>query len=91
MTLAANEFGEPGLGGWWTGIILGFIVVVVVVVIVGILLTLAARIGGQAVEAVGLLEDTREGTAPLAELTRTNDLLTSILRGAATARQALGG
>ncbi len=91
MTLAANEFGDADLGGWWAGLIIGFLVVVVVVVVVALLLSLASRIGAQAGEAVGLLEQTRAATQPLPELVRTNETLQSILRGAVTARQALGG
>ncbi len=91
MTLALNEYGEPDLSSWWVGLIIGFVVVVVVVVVVGVLLMLASRIGPQAVLAVGLLEETRAATQPLAELSRTNELLQSILKGAVTARKALGG
>lgn len=86
-----NEFGEPSLGGWWAGLIIGLVVVVVVVVVVTVLLVLAARINAQARAAVRALEATRSTTQPLVELGRTNDTLQSILRGARTARQALGG
>lgn len=86
-----NEFGEPDIGGLWTGVIIGFAIVVVVVVVVGVLLMLASRINAQAGEAVRLLGETRTATQSLAELGRTNELLQSIGRGAVTARQALGG
>jgi hypothetical protein len=86
-----NEFGEPHLGGWWAGLIIGLVVVVVVVVVVSVLLVLASRINTQARAAVRELEATRSTTQPLAELRRTNDTLQSILRGARTAREALGG
>ena len=42
-----NEFGEPSLGGWWAGLIIGLVVVVVVVIVVSVLLVLAARINAQ--------------------------------------------
>jgi ABC-type multidrug transport system fused ATPase/permease subunit len=86
-----NEFGEPNLGGWWLGLIIGLVVVVVVVVVVGVLLVLASRINAQVRAAVRELEPTRTTTQPLVELSRTNDTLQSILRGARTAREALGG
>lgn len=91
MTLAVNEFGEPGLGGWWTGLVIGFVLVVAVVVVVGTLLALASQIGRQARQAVGLLGKTSAATQPLVELNRTNQTLQSIIRGAVAARQALGG
>jgi len=86
-----NDFGEPGLGGWWAGLIIGFVVVVVVVVIVGTLLMLARRIGERANAAVGLLEQTREATRDIGGLAQTDKTLQSIARGAVAARQALGG
>ncbi len=86
-----NQFAEPSLGGWWAGLIIGLVVVVVVVVVVSVLLVLASRINGQARAATRELEGTRSTTQPLAELGRTNATLQSILRGARTAREALGG
>ncbi len=86
-----NEFGEPSLAGWWTGLIIGLVVVVVVVVVVSALLVLASRINAQARAAARELEGTRSTTQPLAELARTNSTLQSILRGARSAREALGG
>ena len=91
MILAVNEFGEPDLGGWWTGLVIGFVLVVAVVVVVGALLALASQIGTQAGHAVGLLEQTQAGTRSLSELKRTNQTLHSIIGGAVAARQALGG
>jgi Sec-independent protein translocase protein TatA len=86
-----NEFGEPDVSGLWVGLVIGFAIVVVVVVVVGVLLMLASRINAQAGAAVRLLAETRTATQPLEELARTNELLQSILRGASSARQALGG
>lgn len=86
-----DEFGEQSLGGWWVGLTIGVVVVVVVVIVVSVLLVLASRINGQVRTAASELEPTRANTQSLVELSRTNDLLQSILRGARTARQALGG
>lgn len=86
-----NEFGEPYVGGWWAGLIVGCAIVVVVVAAVAALLVLASRINEQVGVAVRELEGTRSTTQPLVELGRTNGLLQSILSGARTARQALGG
>jgi Kef-type K+ transport system membrane component KefB len=86
-----NELGNPHLAGWWTGLIIGLVVVVVVVVLVSVLLVLAARINAHVRAAIRELEATRPNTQPLGELSRTNDTLQRILRGARTARQALGG
>lgn len=86
-----NEFGQPQLGGWWAGLIIGLVVVVVVVIVVSALLILAARINGHARAATRELEATRSTTQPLVDLARTNATLQSILRGARAARQALGG
>ncbi len=91
MVVAANTFGEADLSGFWIGLIIGFIVVVVVVVVVGALLALASRIGGRARESVQALEVARSNTQTIGELRRTNSTLQSILRGARSARQALGG
>jgi hypothetical protein len=91
MVLALNDFGEPDLGGWWIGLIIGFDIVLVVVIIVGALLALASRIAGQVRTSVGLLDVTRTRTESLAELGRANQTLRSILSGARAAREALGG
>ncbi len=86
-----NESGESYLGGWWAGWAIGLVVVVIVVVVVLVLLVLAARINAQVRAAIAELEAIRSTTQPLVELRRTNDTLQSILRGARTARKALGG
>jgi hypothetical protein len=91
LEVTLNEFGEPSLGGWWTGLIIGLVVVVVVVVVVSMLLLLASRINAHVRAATRELEATQPTTQPLVELRRTNDTLQSILRGARAARQALGG
>lgn len=86
-----NEFGNPHLAGWWTGLIIGLVVVVAVVIVVSVLLVLASRINAQVRVAIRELEATRPNTQPLGELSRTNDTLQRILRGARSARAALGG
>lgn len=86
-----NEIGGPHLGGWWAGLIIELVAVVAVAVVVSVILVLAARINTQARAATRELEATRLTTQPLGELSRTNDTLQSILRGARTAREALGG
>jgi hypothetical protein len=83
--------GEPSLTGWWAGLIIGLVVVVVVVILVGTLLVLASRINAKARAATRELEAARRTTQPLAELGRTNATIQSILQGARTAREALGG
>lgn len=77
--------------GWWTGLFIGLAVVLVVVIVVTMLLVLASGINSRAGAAVRELEAIQSTTQPLVELTRTNDTLQSILRGARSARQALGG
>jgi hypothetical protein len=86
-----NKFGEPHLGGWWAGLIIGLVIVVIVVIVVSVLLVLAARINAQARAAARELEATRSTTQPLVELGHTNATIQSILRGARAAREALGG
>lgn len=93
MVVAANtlNLNEADLSGFWTGLIIGFVLVVAVVVVVGALLALASRIGGRARESVQALEVARSNTESIEQLKRTNSTLQSILRGARSARQALGG
>jgi ABC-type multidrug transport system fused ATPase/permease subunit len=86
-----DALAQPSLAGWWTGLIIGLVVVVVVVVVVSVLLVLAARINAKARAATAELDAIRSTTQPLAELANTNTALQSILRGARTAREALGG
>jgi type II secretory pathway component PulJ len=86
-----NGNGNPHIAGWWTGLAIGLVVVVVVVILVSVLLVLASRINAQVRAAIRELEATRPNTQPIVELNRTNDTLQRILRGARTARQALGG
>lgn len=86
-----NDIGASHLGGWLVGLIIGLAVVVVVVIVVSVLLVLASRINSQARAVARELEATRSTTQPLVELRRTNDTLQRILRGARTAREALGG
>jgi hypothetical protein len=86
-----NEFGDPYVGGWWIGLIIGSAIVVVIVAVVGALLVLASQINEQVRAAVRELDVTLSTTRSLVELGRTNATIQSILSGARTARQALGG
>jgi hypothetical protein len=87
-----NDIGGPQhLGGWWAGLIVGVVIVIVVAIVVSTILILASRINAQARAAARELEPIRSTTQPLAGLSRTNDTLQSILRGAQAARKALGG
>lgn len=81
----------PGLGGWYVGLAIGFLVVVVVVVIVASILALATRISQQAQTAIQGLEQVRINTAPLKGVDTTNTCGLAILKACQTARGALGG
>lgn len=81
----------PGLGGWYAGIAIAFLIVAVVVVIVASILGLAARISQQAQAAIQGLEQVRINTAPLAGVDKTNASGLAILKACQTARAALGG
>ncbi|MGH8901582.1 MAG: hypothetical protein ACRDYA_07835 [Egibacteraceae bacterium] len=81
----------PGLGGWYLGIAIGFLVVVVVVVIVASILALAARISEKAQTAIQGLEQVRINTTPLKGVDTTNACGLAILKACQTARGALGG
>lgn len=81
----------PTPGGWWVGLILGFVVVAVVVVIVAILLTLASRISDDAQDAAAALPAVREQTDVLRDVHYINDSAIAILRAARAARKALTG
>lgn len=87
MTLLAS----PTPGGWWFGLIAGFVVVAIVVVIVAILLTLAARVADDAQSAADTLPVVREQTDVLRDVHYINDSAIAILRAARAARKALTG
>ena len=78
-------------GGWWVGLVLGFVVVVVVVIIVGIILALASRIADDAEAASAALPAVRNQTDVLQDVGNINESAISILRSARAARKALTG
>jgi flagellar biosynthesis/type III secretory pathway M-ring protein FliF/YscJ len=80
---------DPGLGGWWVGIVIGLVVVLVVVAVVITLIVLARRITRQAGQASAALEEARRNTDPLWELRTTNERSRAILEGTVRAREAL--
>lgn len=89
MVFATHAAGDNA--GWYFGIAIGFAIIVVVVILVAVILTLAARIGGQAREAISGLDDARQTTLPLWELRTTSKSAEGILEAAKMARRALGG
>lgn len=80
---------ERSLFGWWLGLIIAFAVIVVVVVVVASILTLAARISGQAQAALQGLDVARSNTLPLWDVEKTNSAATQILTAAQAARGRL--
>jgi hypothetical protein len=88
VVLATHAGGDNA--GWYIGIGIGFAIIVVVVILVATILTLAARIGGQAREAITGLDDARRTTLPLWELRTTNKTAEGILEAARAARRRLG-
>lgn len=82
---------EPGLGGWYAGIGIGFAVVAVVVVIVALILDIASKISRQAGMAVEALDAAQVNTLPLWDVAVTNRTARAILEGAGRARKAVEG
>jgi hypothetical protein len=74
---------------WYLGLTIGFVVVAVVVIVVAVILTYASRISDQAQLANQGLEEVRDGTAPLWEVSRTNSAGVAILNAARAAREAV--
>jgi hypothetical protein len=89
LVLATHAGGDNA--GWYIGIGIGFAIIVVVVILVATILALAARIGGQAREAISGLDDARQTTLPLWELRATNKSAEGILEAAKSARRGFGG
>jgi predicted RND superfamily exporter protein len=77
------------LFGWFLGLGIGFAVIVVVVVIVGAILSLADRIGDQAVLAAQALDDARVATLPLWDVHHVNEAARGVLTAARSARGLL--
>lgn len=86
----AQTVGEEGsLFGWYLGLVIAFAVIVVVVVVVASILTLAARISGQAQEGIRALDAGRANTLPLWEVERIQNSARHILASAQAARGKL--
>ncbi|MGH9276854.1 MAG: hypothetical protein ACRD12_01905 [Acidimicrobiales bacterium] len=79
------------LTGWFVGYVLAAAVIVVVVGLIGWILSLARRIGVQALEIVDTLADIRVTTAPIPTVATLNTKLGNVVNGATTARVALVG
>lgn len=85
--LAANE----SIVGWVIGYTIAIVVVLVVLALVIPILLLARRIGNQASEVNGLLQEAVNNTAALAELETTVDAANTIVAGLERGRSRLGG
>jgi len=75
--------------GWFIGLGIGFAIVAVVVVLVAVILTYAARIGDQARDGIGRMDEARESTLPIWNLQHMNSSITGIWRSAESARHIL--
>jgi uncharacterized protein (DUF58 family) len=82
---------EAVLTGWWVGYVLGIVVITAVVVLVAMILTLARRIGLQALAITEALEESRVNTMGLWNVDKANTALRSIVKGAQQARGVLEG
>jgi hypothetical protein len=78
------------LTGWYIGFALAVLVIAIVVILVAAILTLARRIGEQAMDIEESLNDGRIRTLALWDVANVNDQLNQIVRRAATARSVLG-
>lgn len=77
------------LTGWWVGFGIAIAVIAVVVICVSSILTLARRIGQQALAIEQGLEEARQQTLPLWAVGNVNDELNQIVRRARTGRSVL--
>ena len=82
MVVALSEW-------WYVGWAIGGVVVVIAATLLLIVIGLGRRIVRQAGEITDALDGAREHTAPLYEVKRTNLAIDRIVRGLATAREAL--
>lgn len=79
------------LTGWWVGFVIATVVITAVVGLVAIILTLARRIGLQALAITEALTQGEVNTAPLWDVAKVNTGLRSIVKNAQQARGALEG
>jgi hypothetical protein len=82
---------EAVLSGWWVGYVIALFTITAVVVLVAMILTLARRIGLQAIAITEALEESRVNTEPLWAVGKVNANLRAIGKGAAQARGVLEG
>lgn len=88
--LAQQTVQRESFTGWYTGLIIGFVIVAVVVVLVGTILMYASRIADQAKDGIGRMDEARATTAPVWEIQDLNESATGIWRAAQSAREILG-
>jgi hypothetical protein len=79
------------LTGWWVGFVIATVVITLVVALVAIILTLARRIGLQALAITDSLVEGEANTAPLWDVAKVNTGLRSIVKSAQKARGVLEG
>ncbi len=87
MLIAADASG--GHPGWYTGLVIGFLVVVVVVAVVGAILTFASRIAEQGQQTVESLERARASTDVLQDVPAIEQLIAQVRDAARAARSTL--
>ncbi|MGI9033594.1 MAG: hypothetical protein ACR2HY_07935 [Acidimicrobiales bacterium] len=83
--------GAVTLTGWYVGFVIAAVVITIVVILVGIILSLARRIGEQALAITAALDQARINTLPLWDVDKINSGVRSIIKSAETARRVLGG
>ncbi|MDQ6616903.1 MAG: hypothetical protein M3083_19680 [Actinomycetota bacterium] len=79
------------LTGWYVGFAITIVIIAIVVILVASILTLARRIGGQAIAIEESLNEGRLATLGLWNMSNVNEELNQIVRRAATARSVLEG
>ncbi len=87
--LAQLDVESQSYPGWWSGLIIGFVVVVVVVILVGTILMYASRIADQAKEGIARMDEARATTLPIWELQDLNVAATGIWKAVESTRPVL--
>ena len=82
--------GEP-LTGWYVGFIIAAIVIVVVVILVATICSIVRRIGEQARAVTLALDEVRQNTMALADVSVINGAIDDINNSAVAARGVLEG
>lgn len=75
--------------GWYIGLAVGFGVVAIVVVLVATILTLASRIGEQALDGIERMDRARASTLSIWEVQKINTSATGLWKAAESARELL--